>query len=199
MTTRSSFSPVPSGSSSLSVIPRSTLMRKRERSSSPEKKELSLSPERFFLSQSTQLQSPLELPIKKRKVEIVNAPSLEKNSNPKDKLHHLTMKKKYIHQIKSGEKTVEGRIFKDRILKYQVGDRLRFYYVSNAQDDVVCRIVKLKKFSSFQEMLVKAGFKACIPEASSSEEALAIYDSIPGYREKAVFFGVVAIYLQKLP
>ena len=60
----------------------------------------------------------------------------ETHSSARKDFHHLTMKKKYIHQIRSGEKTVEGRVSKGAILKYCPGDKIRFYYYSNASDDV---------------------------------------------------------------
>ncbi len=55
-------------------------------------------------------------------------------------LHHLTMSKIYIQQIRNGEKTVEGRISKGVILKYLPGDKIRFYYYSNAKDDLTCQL-----------------------------------------------------------
>jgi ASC-1-like (ASCH) protein len=113
-------------------------------------------------------------------------------------LHHLTMKKKYIHQIRNGEKTVEGRISKGAVLKYRPGDKIHFYYFTNTSDDVTCQIVDVKRFNSFREMLVDSGFKSCIPDAISLELGVKAYDQIPKYSEKAAKFGVTAIHLRTI-
>jgi len=113
-------------------------------------------------------------------------------------LHHLTMRKMYIHQIRNGEKTVEGRISKGAVLKYLPGDKIRFYYFSNASDDVTCQIVAIKCFASFKDMLVDAGVKNCLPNVNSVEDGVKAYDSIPKYSEKAAQFGVTAIHLRRI-
>jgi len=107
--------------------------------------------------------------------------------------HQLTLRNHYIHQIQNGQKTIEGRIDSFPVTQYRVGDKVRFFYKQNEDDDAICRITSIKRFSSFREMLEKTDFKACIPDARTLEEAVRIYDSIPGYREKAARFGVVAI------
>jgi len=112
------------------------------------------------------------------------------------KLNQLTLKQKYIHLIQSGEKTVEGRINKGPISNFRIGERIRFYYFRDRFDDAVCDITDIKRFDSFREMLQKVGVKKCIPEAHDLEEAVRIYDSIPGYAQKAAAFGVVAIFLR---
>ena len=120
------------------------------------------------------------------------------SSGVRKDLHHLTMKKKYIHQIRTGEKTVEGRISKGAVLKYRPGDKIHFYYFSNTSDDVTCQIVDVKRFNSFREMLVDSGFKSCIPDAISLELGVKAYDQIPKYSEKAAKFGVTAIHLRTI-
>ncbi|PCI76322.1 hypothetical protein COB21_04490, partial [Candidatus Aerophobetes bacterium] len=109
-------------------------------------------------------------------------------------MRHLTMRKVYIHQIRNGIKTVEGRIFKAGICKYEVGDCIRFYYFTDSKDDVQCEITQIKCFASFKQMLTEVGFKSCIPEASTLEGAVQMYHSIPKYKERALEHGVAAIY-----
>ncbi len=112
--------------------------------------------------------------------------------------HCLTLKKVYIQQIRSGQKTVEGRIFARSVPKLRAGDTVRFYYYSNAKDDVTCRITDIRRFTSFSALLEACGYKNCIPSAESHEEAVAAYAAIPGYTEKAKIHGVAAIYLEPL-
>lgn len=108
------------------------------------------------------------------------------------------MKRQYIHSIRNGEKTVEGRIAERAVLKYAVGDQVEFYYFTNSSDRVRCQIHKIEKFNSFKEMLVATGFKACVPQCENLQEAIEAYDRIPKYKEKARVSGVFAIHLTVL-
>lgn len=76
------------------------------------------------------------------------------------------------------------------------GKTLRFYYMSNASDDVVCRITKIERFGSFANMLDSIPYDQCVPQAKSKAEALSLYMGIPGFAEKEKEFGVAAIYLE---
>lgn len=61
---------------------------------------------------------------------------------------------------------------------------------------VLCEVTKLVVYKSFREMLEKEGFKKCVNEAKSLEDAVRIYDSIPSFKERAAQSGVVAIHLK---
>jgi ASC-1-like (ASCH) protein len=112
------------------------------------------------------------------------------------KLRQLTLKKLFIEQIRKGAKTVEGRPFCGPPKNCQEGEHVRFYYYTKASDDVRCLITKVQKFLGFEEMVKAVGFKACLPDAESEQQAVQAYHKIPRYREKAKQFGVVAIHLQ---
>ena len=102
----------------------------------------------------------------------------------------LTLKKIYIEQIRAGLKTVEGRILKGTVTKLKKGDLLRFYYYTNAKDDVICKVLQINKHPTFKEMLQVKGYANCIPDARNFETAVKAYGSIPGYPEKEKKFGV---------
>jgi ASC-1-like (ASCH) protein len=107
----------------------------------------------------------------------------------------LTLKKIYIQQIRGGRKTTEGRIFKGPAANLKAGGLVRFYYYTNAKDDVTCRITKISRYSTFKAMLEDKGFAGCVPDAQDLTAAVKAYASIPGYPEKEKKFGVVAIDL----
>jgi ASC-1-like (ASCH) protein len=109
--------------------------------------------------------------------------------------HELTLRKKYIHQIKSGQKTIEGRINSGIVLSYKPGDQIRFFYQQDPSDDVLCDITAIQKYESFRELLRQEGYRKCLTDVRSLEEAVKVYDQIPGYAERAAKFGVVAIHL----
>ncbi len=109
--------------------------------------------------------------------------------------HALTLKKIFIEQIRSGLKRVEARPYCGAVTKYQPGDTVRFYYYSNAKDDVICKIAEIKIFPTFKELLEESNFSLCIPSTKNFDEALKVYQQIPKYSEKEKKFGVVAIHL----
>ena len=111
----------------------------------------------------------------------------------------ITLKKMYIEQIRRGVKTVEGRINSGMFKNIKEGRLVRFFYMSNQADDVVCRVTKIAAYKSFKEMLEKEGFKSCVNEAASLERAVQIYDGIPNYKEKAATYGVLGLHLKLHP
>ena len=111
--------------------------------------------------------------------------------------HQLTLKKPYINPIRSGAKSIEGRINSGAPSKFKVGDKLRFFYPQNESDDVTCTISKIERYDGFREMLEATDYKKCIPEARSLDEAFNVYQRIPGYMDRARQNGVLALYLVK--
>jgi ASC-1-like (ASCH) protein len=119
-----------------------------------------------------------------------------KSPAKKTAIKSLTLKKVYIDQIRAGRKTVEGRIFERTAKNLKVGDTIRFYYYTNAQDDVTCKVTKITRYHTFKELLEGKGFKNCIPEAANLNAAVSAYAVIKGYPQKEKKFGVVAIDLK---
>jgi ASC-1-like (ASCH) protein len=115
--------------------------------------------------------------------------------SPRKQCHEITLKRQYIHQIKYSGKTIEGRINSGMILRFKTGDQVRFFYNQNPSDDVKCDITDIRKYPSFRAMLQQEGFKKCLTDVRSLEEAVRVYDQIPGYAERAARSGVVAIQL----
>lgn len=92
--------------------------------------------------------------------------------------------------IRSGKKTVEGRIAKPKYGSFRPGDTLEF----RAEDEIlVTNIVELKQFSSFELMLNHFGVQACLPDLDSMEEAVKVYRSFPNYAEQESIYGVMGI------
>ena len=83
-------------------------------------------------------------------------------------------------------------MFKD----YQLGDCVTWFAGENK---VRAEITERRDFHSFKEMLEAVGYKKLVPEAVSLEAAVSLYDSIPGYTEKARNFGVVSLGLKVIP
>lgn len=174
-----------------------------QKSPPPQEQEVNRLGKRGATTREHQLEEPS---LKRRHTAIEDRPrqpiqfpsSNRRHSTGGDVLRQLTLRKIYIHQIRDGLKTVEGRI-STTVGRYNEGDRIRFYYQCNPQDDVVCRITKIQKFSSFKEMLLSCGYRNCVPNERSFEAAVRAYDAIPGYTEKAKRHGVAAVHLKVIP
>ncbi|WP_059360213.1 ASCH domain-containing protein [Parachlamydia acanthamoebae] len=103
----------------------------------------------------------------------------------------FTLMKKYLDLIRSGQKTVEGRINSGAFKCARIGDRITFYCRSSAP--VQCLITDVNTYPSFKEMLVKEGLKACLPDVTDLSKGIEIYEKIPGYKERASQHGVIAL------
>lgn len=102
----------------------------------------------------------------------------------------ITLKEPYISQIIQKVKTVEGRINSGQFLQMRVGENVVF---CNQAKKVNCRIDGKKVYGNFREMLEAEGLKNCLPNARSLDEGVAIYESLPGFVERAARHGVVAL------
>lgn len=115
---------------------------------------------------------------------------------PERRTHTCTLKGEYVRQILSGAKTFEGRIYSGFFRNYQVGDVVTWF----AGDlKVRTEITEVRRFPSFDSMLRSVGFKNMLPLLSNIQSALAAYNGIPGYAEKAQQFGVVAFGVRIVP
>ena len=123
---------------------------------------------------------------------------IELSTDSSVRLHQITLPRKYILQIRSGKKTIEGRVNSTLFKNFKADERVRFFYTQNPQDDVTCKIIKVVHYPSFREMLKAEGFKRCLPEIDNHEDACREYDKIPNYTKNAAQFGVLAIHIQKI-
>lgn len=113
--------------------------------------------------------------------------------------YEFTLMKKYLHLLRSGRKTVEGRINSGRFRAIRAGDTIRFFYNACPTDDVIVEVVGIRGYRSFEEMLSADGLEACLPGCRSLAEGVAIYDAIPGFRERAARSGVVGLHVRVVP
>ena len=88
-----------------------------------------------------------------------------------------SLQKRWFDLIKSGVKTLEGRIRKGNWLNVDAGDVLVFYCEN---DEVTCVVEELTEYASFEEMLSNVNLGSILPGIDSVEEGLKIYESIYG-------------------
>ena len=79
------------------------------------------------------------------------------------KTHYMSLSKAAYAQIKSGEKTVELRLFDEKRQGVNVGDDIYFSLADDASQLIKTTVLALHKFSNFNDlffadMLEKSGF-----------------------------------------
>lgn len=128
-------------------------------------------------------------PARKRAREDVKPPEVKK--------FQLTLRPQYIASINSGKKTIEGRIHQGIVKQFKKGDHLKLFNGKNPSESASCLIKDVRRYSSFKEMLTIEGVESCLPGVKTLDDAVKIYDALPGYAERAKTHGVAAIALEK--
>ncbi|OGD64022.1 hypothetical protein A2215_04300 [Candidatus Berkelbacteria bacterium RIFOXYA2_FULL_43_10] len=99
--------------------------------------------------------------------------------------------------LKSGQKSIEGRIKRGKYAKIEPGDRIE---VNNEDetDRVEVEVSAVREYSSFEEMLAKEQIDKVLPGISNIDEGLKIYRGFYGEKDEDKY-GVVAIEIRLLP
>lgn len=102
--------------------------------------------------------------------------------------HVLPLKQPYFNQIETGLKRYEMRINSGMMLNIKQGDSIKFV---NGNKSCLVYVIAIEKFNSFREALESHMVTKILPGVKSIDEAVDIYNSIPGYQEKAKNNGVL--------
>lgn len=105
----------------------------------------------------------------------------------------VTIGQEYIQQIKDRRKTVEVRICQAFFRNLPPGNRIEFVGSDSPQHSVCCKIRYTKRYNNLRELLQREGFKNCLPNARSLDEAVSIYQGIPEYPHHVSNYGALAI------
>jgi ASC-1-like (ASCH) protein len=105
---------------------------------------------------------------------------------------------KYIDMIKQGTKTTEGRIYSGRFKRLNANQIVRFVDKLDHDYNVLCQITGTGRYKNFHDMLSAEGYTTMIPDATTLEEAITVYNSIPSFQERAKRHGVIALRLKVL-
>lgn len=118
--------------------------------------------------------------------------------------HSITIKSNrktpYIQWIAEGVKTAEGRVCSSAFARMKVGETVCFY---NYTSYVLCKIVGMHKYPSFEDMVDTEGPVNLIPSVKSLPEerqrdaAVAIYKGFPG-SQRVQRMGAVAIVVKPI-
>ncbi len=95
--------------------------------------------------------------------------------------------------LRKGEKSVETRAMSDEYGEIKVGDWLVF---NCGKDSLEKEVGEVKHFKSLRELLDNYGFEEIMPFVESEEEALKVWESFPGYKERIAKGGMLAFELK---
>lgn len=118
-------------------------------------------------------------------------------------MQEIGIESSLVEAIRSGDKTIEGRLGKLRFLKIAEGDVLSVRedlwldgkIIDSFTDSIRINITQVLYFETFKEMMNAVDFQAAIPSAKNINEAVAKYKEFyTGEDEKK--FGVVALFFE---
>jgi len=95
----------------------------------------------------------------------------------------------YLSHIKKGIKTIEGRLNKGKFADIKKDD------IVLINDDFKVKIIGLKTYTTFKEMIMNEGVEKVIPNATSLDEAVNVYYKFYT-KEQENEYGVIAIKMQ---
>ncbi len=82
---------------------------------------------------------------------------------------NINVQEPYFSFIKDGQKTVEGRLAKEKFTSLKVGDFLMI------NEEVKKEIVGVYIYPTFSDMIIMEGVKNVIPDAKDLDEAVGAY------------------------
>jgi len=107
----------------------------------------------------------------------------------------LSLRQHYFDAIKSGLKTVEGRINSSRFENCKPGDTVSFTCVST-NETIICTVTAVTVYTNFYDMLQAQGVENMLPGVTTLQDGVAMYEAFPGYEEQVKISGAIAINIK---
>lgn len=111
-----------------------------------------------------------------------------------------------LDDIIAGRKTIEGRLHKGKFANYRVGDIVKLrrdwrdeqgHLHDGTPDAARVKIVAIRQYKNFLEMVQAEGYQKVIPSASTAEAAAAEYNRFYSTEDQATH-GVLAIEIERV-
>lgn len=102
----------------------------------------------------------------------------------------IALRQEYLDLLRSGQKTVEGRLARPAYRGIATGQVLTFY----SDDETLDMLVEaVTLHATFRDMLEAYGVASFLPKCKDIDSAVALYRSFPGYLEGEDAYGACAI------
>eukprot|EP00928_Gymnodinium_smaydae_P062949 TRINITY_DN4666_c0_g1_i1.p1 TRINITY_DN4666_c0_g1~~TRINITY_DN4666_c0_g1_i1.p1 ORF type:complete len:229 (+),score=30.09 TRINITY_DN4666_c0_g1_i1:50-688(+) len=102
------------------------------------------------------------------------------------------LQQRYLDLIRAGVKVWEGRLRIGAAVGVRPGCPISF---SSGSDELHMVVKSTREYKSFEDMLCDLGVESLLPGVKILAQGLSIYHSFPGYAQKELRFGVVAMEL----
>ena len=118
-------------------------------------------------------------------------------------MHEIGIETSLVEAIRSGVKTVEGRLGKPRFLQIKEGDILNVRediwkdgVVIGSHDDVLkLKVTQVLYFESFEEMFAAIDYKSAVPNSANIQDAMNKYSEFFSADDEEEY-GVVALFFE---
>ncbi len=100
---------------------------------------------------------------------------------------------KYYQQILAGQKTVEGRIAKQKYKSLSVGDIVSFVSNDNQTSGIKAQVLAVTEYPDFAAMLKSEGVSKMLPGITTIQEGVGVYESLGSFKQQVVKHGCIAI------
>ncbi len=113
-------------------------------------------------------------------------------------LHKMSLNSAPFNKIKNGIKTIELRLYDEKRRKMAEGDTIEFKNAKRTEEAVLCRIVKMHIFDSFDSLykalpLLKCGYTEDDIEYASPHDMNEYYPE-----KEQLEYGVVGIEIERI-
>lgn len=105
---------------------------------------------------------------------------------------NLSLIHTYFEFIKSGRKTIEGRINTPKFENLKPGDKIIFTS-HQTQETLSCIVTRINRYADFESMLRYEGVENLLPDITNIKTGVQVYEALPGYKEKVTTFGAISI------
>lgn len=120
-------------------------------------------------------------------------------------MHEIGIESSLVEAIRSGDKTIEGRLGKPRFLKIKEGDILSIRediwkdgeIIGSHDDTLRLKVAQVLYFESIKEMLEAVNYEAAVPTAKTLREAIDKYAEFYKAKDEEEY-GVVALFFETM-
>lgn len=110
------------------------------------------------------------------------------------KIHQMSLNENMFDLVKSGKKTIEGRIYDNKRSIIKIGDFINFKK-NNSDETVMVQVLKITKHGDFEKSLRSGKLKNMLPGFRTVKEGIEYYYKFPNYEKKSKELGVVNFYI----
>ena len=111
-------------------------------------------------------------------------------------VHEMHIREVYYVMIENGKKRVEGRTNDPDRQLVDVGDTIVFVCLGHEEKRLSCEVVRRTEYNTIRAMVEGEEHEALLPNTTSNDEAVAVYYSINGYRQREAIYGMVAFAIE---